>query len=242
MRILNLGCGTKASSDPAVVNIDWSIYLRIKRRKLFAKVAPLFFKGERLRRFKALPDNIIVHNLAKGIPFPAESADVVYHSHLFEHLDRQTGQAFAKEVLRVLKPGGIHRIVVPDLEEACQRYLAHMAVCEGNPDEAQQHDNYVAAIIEQCVRSEAGGTSRQNPLRRRVENLVLGTARQRGETHQWMYDRINLPALLMNCGYREVHLQSYDTSLIPEWNKYGLDTKADGTEYKVESMYVEAVK
>jgi len=242
MRILNLGCGTKASSDPAVVNIDWSIYLRFKRRKLLAATAPIFFRGRRLEKFKALPENILVHNLAKGIPFESNSVDAVYHSHVLEHLDRKTGKAFVMEVHRVLKPGGVHRIVVPDLEEACQRYLEHIAVCDGNAEEAGRHDTYVAAMIEQCVRSEAGGTSRQTPVRRYVENLILGSARQRGETHQWMYDRINLGALLRDCGYRDVRQQQFDSSLIANWNKYGLDQKEDGTEYKEESLYMEGVK
>ena len=122
-----------------------------------------------------MPDNILVHNLAKGIPFDADSVDAVYHSHLFEHLERGVARQFAREVHRVLKPGGVHRIVVPDLEEACQLYLAHLQQCDSNPEESRQHDAYVAAIIEQCVRTEAGGTARQRPLRRTIENLVLGT-------------------------------------------------------------------
>lgn len=242
MRILNLGCGTKTSSDPAVVNIDWSIYLRVRRRWLLSKAAPLFFRGERLRKFQSLPNNIVVHNLAKGIPAASDSVDAVYHSHLFEHLDQATARAFAREVLRVLKPGGVHRIAVPDLEEACQLYLDHLAKCSGNREEAARHDTYVAAIIEQCVRTEAGGTSKQTAWRRRIENLILGDARARGEVHRWMYDRINLSTLLLHAGYREVHVQQYDTSLIPDWNRYGLDQRDDGSEYRTNSLYVEAVK
>jgi SAM-dependent methyltransferase len=242
MKILNLGCGTKTSADPSVINIDWSIALRVKRRKLLTLFAPIFFRGERLRRFRSLPDNIMVHNLAKGIPFAANSVDAVYHSHLFEHLERGVAREFAREVHRVLKPGGIHRIVVPDLEEACQLYLAHLQECDSNPAERRNHDAYVEAIIEQCVRIEAGGTARQGPLRRRIENLVLGDARKRGEAHQWMYDRVNLSSLLIDCGYREVHIQQYNSSLIPNWIHFGLDSQPDGTEYRTDSMYVEAVK
>lgn len=41
MQILNLGCGTKVSDDPAVVNIDWSIMLRIKRNPLLRAAVPV---------------------------------------------------------------------------------------------------------------------------------------------------------------------------------------------------------
>ena len=242
MKILNLGCGTKVSNKPEVINIDWSIYLRLKKTKIFAPAVPLFVRGERLERFNALSDNIIVHNLAKGIPFDSDSVDAVYHSHMLEHLDRDIAEKFLAEVKRVLRPGGIHRIVVPDLEKACKNYITHISSCEANPDEYDKHDAYVAKLIEQSVRKEASGTSQQNPLRRFVENLILGDARQRGETHQWMYDKVNLKAKLINVGYSEVHVREYNTSLIPNWAEYGLDIDERGNPYKPESLYIETLK
>jgi predicted SAM-dependent methyltransferase len=242
MKILNLGCGTKTSSKSGVINIDWSIYLRLKQLKILTPLVPLFFKGERLERFNSLPDNIVAHNLAKGIPFTADSVDVVYHSHMFEHLDRDVAEAFLMEVKRVLKPGGIHRIVVPDFEKGCKSYLSHIASCDINPDKADDHDSYIATLIEQSVRREADGTSHQRALRRFIENRVLGDARQRGETHQWMYDRINLKTKLINAGYTAVHVQNYHTSLIPNWTEYGLDIDERGNQIQPGSLYIEAIK
>lgn len=242
MKILNLGCGIKTSSKPGVINIDWSIYLRLKQLKILKPFVSLFFKGERLERFNSLPDNIMAHDLAKGIPFTADSVDVVYHSHMFEHLDRDVAETFLMEVKRVLKRGGIHRIVVPDFEKGCKSYLSHIASCDENPDEADDHDSYIATLIEQSVRREADGTSRQRALRRFIENRVLGDARQRGETHQWMYDRINLKTKLMAAGYTEVHVQDYRTSIIPDWAAYRLDVDKNGNQIQPGSLYVEAVK
>ena len=242
MKILNLGCGTKTSNKHGVINIDWSIYLRLKKMKVLRPVVPLFVRGERLERFQSLADNIMVHNLATGIPFNSDSVDAVYHSHILEHLDRNVAERFLMEVKRVLKPGGIHRIVVPDFEKASKAYIAHIASCEANPIESDNHDSYIAQLLEQSVRREASGTSQQNSLRRFFENLVLGDARRRGETHQWMYDRINLRSKLINIGYNEVHVQDYDTSLIPNWNEYGLDLDESGDQYKPESLYIEARK
>jgi ubiquinone/menaquinone biosynthesis C-methylase UbiE len=56
------------------------------------------------------------HDLSQGIPAEDNSLDVIYHSHFIEHLSYQEAWAFLKECYRVLKPGGIHRAVVPDLE------------------------------------------------------------------------------------------------------------------------------
>lgn len=240
MKILNLGCGTKTTSDPRVVNVDWSIYLRVKRNRILRMVGPLFFNAYRLQQFRSLPDNILFHDLSTGIPFESASIDVVYHSHLLEHLDRPVARSFLAEVRRVLKPGGIQRIVVPDLERLCREYLDHVAQCERDGREGEKHDEYIASIIEQCVRKEALGTSKQTSLRRRVENLLLGDARSRGETHQWMYDRTTLTQLLTEAGYRPSRVVTYNESLVLGWNDIGLDLNEFGNEHKPGSLYVEA--
>ncbi len=242
MKILNLGCGTKVSSSQNVINIDWSIYLRLKKNRFLRPIVPLLLKGERLIRFNGLSDNIVVCNLAKGIPFSSDSIDIVYHSHLLEHLDRNIAKIFLLEVKRVLKTGGIQRVVVPDIEKACMSYISHLSICENNLDESMRHDQYISAIIEQSVRKEASGTSQQKTIRRFVENAILGDTRRRGETHQWMYDRVNLSALLIAIGYKNIVLQDYNTSLIPNWNEYRLDLDEHGNQYKPESLYIEAQK
>jgi len=95
-------------------------------------------------------------------------------------------------------------------------------------------------MLLQMVRREAHGTSTQSPLQRRVENLLLGDARKRGETHMWMWDRVNLPEALERAGFRDAKVLDWQTSGIPDWPLLGLDQKPDGGEYKPESMYVEA--
>lgn len=240
--VLNLGCGHKVSAHPDVINIDWSIYLRLRRSRLLSFIASFLLDGERRGRFQKLPANIVAHNLRRGIPCPDSSADVIFHSNMLEHLDREDAERFLTEALRVLKPGGIHRIVVPDLEQACTALISHIAVCEQNQDAHRQHDDYVARLIEQSVRREAASTRLQRPLRRLIENIFLGDARRRGETHQWMYDRISLAALLRRLGYKDIRQLSYDTSGIDRWQQYGLDINADGTEYAPGSLYMEASK
>lgn len=242
MNVLNLGCGHKISAHPAVINIDWSIYLRMRKSRLLTFLSPLLLSGERRERFNQLPPNIMPHDLSKGIPFPDNSADVIFHSNMMEHLDRDVAERFLVEALRVLKPGGIHRIVVPDFERACADYIAHIATCDSNPEECVHHEDYIARVIEQSVRREAAGTRLQPPLRRFVENILIGDARRRGETHQWMYDRISLVGLLKRLGYRNVKLKNYNTSDISFWAQYDLDVNTDGSEYAPGSLYIEASK
>jgi ubiquinone/menaquinone biosynthesis C-methylase UbiE len=242
MKILNLGCGNKTSKNPEFINIDWSIYLKIKNNPFLKLTASIFLNEERLEKLKSLPKNIKIHDLANGIPFEDNTVDAVYHSHFLEHLERQAAKEFLMEIRRVLKPGGICRIVVPDFELNCKSYILHIADCESNQAEIDKQDDYIAGIIEQSVRQEAHGTSRQKPLRRFIENILLGDARKRGEIHQWMYDRFSLKAMLLQLGYLEIHIKKYNESLIPNWNSYGLDLDENGNEYKPGSLYVEGVK
>lgn len=231
--ILNLGCGTRTS--PHTVNIDWSLYLRLHRNPVLSSVAPYLMSASRRQRFLAMRGDVIVHDLRRGIPAANGTADAVYHSHVLEHLPRANVHSFFIEVRRVLKPGGIHRVVVPDLEVRARVYLASLEM--GLPD----HEQAIAAMIEQMVRSEAAGTSMQRPVRRKLENLLLGDARQRGENHLWMWDRLNLSNALSGAGFAQVQPESYDTSQIPRWNEIGLDLSMDGTgAHKPDSLYVEA--
>jgi len=170
-----------------------SALLRIRSNPMLRALVPLLLNGERLSRFRSLPDNLMVHDLSRGIPFPDASVDLVYHSHVLEHLDRGVAPGFIQECARVLRIGGLIRVVVPDFERYCRNYLDHVGLCEKEGERViGEHDRMFEPMLLQSVRREASGTSQQRPLRRFVENFVLGDARKRGHTHQWMYDRFNL--------------------------------------------------
>jgi predicted SAM-dependent methyltransferase len=64
------------------------------------------------------------HDVLKGLPFGEGTVDCIYSSHTFEHFTFAQSLFLAKECLRVLKPGGILRIVVPDLKQLVQDYLS----------------------------------------------------------------------------------------------------------------------
>jgi len=242
MKVLNLGCGARTCPRPEVINIDWSPYLWLKRNPVLRHVAPLVLRGEQLQRFKAVSTNILVHDLRKPLPFPNDSVDAVYHSHVLEHFDRDVAEVFLLEIKRVLRPGGIHRIVVPDFEKLCRSYIEHIGAAEADPAQAQVHEQYIANIIEQSVRREAFSTRNLPHARKRLLNLIFGDARRRGETHQWMYDRISLVTLLTRLGFRDPQICTADTSAIPNWNEYGLDRNPDRTPAKKNSLYVEVRK
>lgn len=69
-------------------------------------------------------DTVLLNwDLRNGIPLADNSVELVYHSHFLEHLDYKEGVSMMEEIYRVLIPGGIHRIIIPDLKKWIKAYL-----------------------------------------------------------------------------------------------------------------------
>ena len=60
---------------------------------------------------------------ATNINLPNDSCDVVFCSHMFEHIPHINLPLVISEVSRVLKVGGIFRILTPDLEKITRAYV-----------------------------------------------------------------------------------------------------------------------
>ena len=139
IELLNLGCGRRFHQD--WTNID----------------------------FNSTGPEIIAHNIEKGIPFGDESFDAVYHSHLLEHFTKNSAPNFVRECYRVLKPNGIIRIVVPDLEKIICCYLEILKKSLGGDKESQKkYDWIVLELFDQMVRNVSGGEMlkywKRNPM------------------------------------------------------------------------------
>ncbi|WP_210412920.1 class I SAM-dependent methyltransferase [Leptospira gomenensis] len=137
--LVNLGCGSRYHS--AWTNIDF---------------------------LKSGPD-VIQYDLRSGIPLQANSVDVVYHSHVLEHFPRHEALAFLKNCFFVLKPGGILRVVVPDLETIITEYLLQMkSAKEGNEEASARYDWILLELFDQVARNSSGGEMlkhwKQTPL------------------------------------------------------------------------------
>jgi predicted SAM-dependent methyltransferase len=141
MKLLNLGCGTR--HHPDWTNVD----------------------------FISTGEGVIAYDLKKGIPFDNNLFDVVYHSHVLEHFPKNEAKSFITECYRVLKPGGIMRVAVPDLERIVREYLIHMeGALNGSKESAQNYEWIMLELYDQTVRSYSGGAMAEYLFQPKIEN------------------------------------------------------------------------
>ncbi len=101
---------------------------------------------------------IIRHDVRRGLPFDENAFDAVYHSHVLEHLTATDGEQFLYECYRVLRPGGILRIVVPDLEIIASLYLEKLRrVDERKSTTVADYRWMKLELLDQMVRDKSGG-------------------------------------------------------------------------------------
>lgn len=97
-------------------------------------------------------------DLSQPLPFEDGTYDAVYSSHVLEHIDRSRVPALLGEFFRVLKPGGVIRVVVPDLEKVTREYLRQLdAAAEGDATAVAKHEWVTLELIDQMTRSFSGG-------------------------------------------------------------------------------------
>jgi predicted SAM-dependent methyltransferase len=147
---------------------------------------------------------------ARRIPHGAATVDAIYASHMLEHLDRTEARSFLAECRRVLKPGGILRLAVPDLRNVAYQYL-----------QVSDAESFLRRL--QFDLDKPRGAVAQ--LRRMLSG---------GRGHHWMYDRESLVALVEGAGFVEAEPVEKGSTRIAD--PVGLDL----TEREVDSLCLEA--
>lgn len=119
---VNLGCGLEVA--PGWVNIDASFNSLIancpswfQRHAYRISGAKAYYsETDYLKTLNS--SHFYQHDLKYGIPIQDASVDVIFSCHFLEHLRLPIARKLLRESYRVLKVGGIVRIVVPDLDYA----------------------------------------------------------------------------------------------------------------------------
>lgn len=98
-------------------NFDASPTLRFERLPIIGR---LYTKNA--ARF---PANVEYGDIVAGLPVADGSCAAVYCSHVLEHLALADFRTALVNTRRLLRPGGVFRLVMPDLEICARRYLAN---------------------------------------------------------------------------------------------------------------------
>ena len=69
-------------------------------------------------------------DLREQMPFPDSSVSAIFHEHLLEHLPYMAALRFTQECARIVRPGGVLRVGVPDFRRYCESYLSDQGLIE----------------------------------------------------------------------------------------------------------------
>jgi len=142
----------------------------------------------------AFPRAVRYGDILKGLPVPPGSAELVYCSHVLEHLALQDLRLALRNTRQCMRAGGIFRLVLPDL-----RALAEAYVRDPSAESAPRfmRDTYL------------GHDTRRRGLTG-VVRASLGNS-----LHLWMWDFSSLAAELAAAGFTGIRRATFGDSAEP---------------------------
>lgn len=132
------------------------------------------------------------HDIANLPMFANNSADLIYTSHSFEYFDRTEGEKVLKEWHRILKPGGVLRIAVPDFEAIVKIYLKY------NKDLG--HKGILGPLYGKMLIKEKG------------KNKTI--------YHKTTYDFKSLKKVLQSAGFKKIHRYNWEKTVHKDYDDH----------------------
>ncbi|MBP6506847.1 MAG: methyltransferase domain-containing protein [Opitutaceae bacterium] len=178
MNYVQYGCGHQAPASWR--NFDSSPTLVLERFPILGRVY-----SKNSARF---PANVVRASIVKGLPVAPSSADAVYCSHTLEHLALDEFRAALCHTFAMLKPGGVFRFVLPDLEFMIQEYVK-------DPRPLAAHTFMDQSMLGVPVRS------------RGLAGFLKGWLG--GSAHLWMWDYKAMAHELTAAGFTDIRRAAY---------------------------------
>lgn len=192
-------------------------------------ILPLLSKFPTIRRFlvsiNLLPKfynedwpRIRLVDIRKKLPLPDNSVDFAYCSQALEHFEFWQVEEIINEIYRILKPKGVARISVPDIDKMVQLYLKENKT---NPVEAAKNLNLLWWGHEKNIRPG---------------NFLIKLSHLFIRPHQWQYNKAAMGDMLKKAGFKSVVSRPFRKGLVPGLKGVELIIHRD------HSFYLEAIK
>jgi len=192
-------------------------------------VLPLLSKFPAVRRllvrFGLLPEfynedwpKIRLVDISKKLPLSDDSVDFVYCSQALEHFEYWQTENILGEMHRILKPGGIVRVSVPDIDKMVQLYLKEN---KNDLSEAARNLNLLWWGHEKDVKPG---------------NFLIKLSHRFIRPHQWHYNKTAMGQLLKKVGFRKVTPRPFRMGQVPGLKGVELEIHRD------HSLFLEAAK
>lgn len=185
-KYIQYGCGWASPVPESWRNFDASPTLRYERLPLIGK---LYTKNH--SRF---PENVEYGDIVKGLPVQIETCKGVYCSHVLEHLSLEDFRKALQNTYRILRTGGIFRLVLPDLEYSIKKYINDPA------------DDAALAFMKE---TSLGQEKRNRGLKGIALSLLSNSQ------HLWMWDHKSMEFELKNVGFIEIRRARFGDSVDP---------------------------
>lgn len=143
------------------------------------------------------PPSIKRVSLTRHFPWKEGSVDAIYSSHMLEHLTRHEANSVLANCFRALRPGGVIRLALPDLEVAVHEYL--------RMKQAGKLDSADVLIESLYMVPEIEGSA--------LHKLAIRFVHR---PHKWMYDGDSIKQVLRTHGFVEIERCEFARGACPD--------------------------
>lgn len=177
---LHIGCGITVSDQ--WLNMDTSPTLRLSKIPIVGSMIGSLLKAPKW------PQSVQCGNIVKGLSLPRGSCSLIFASHVLEHLGLQDFHKALEHLHFYLRPNGILRIIVPDLECYLKIY-----------DEQLRDKKLVPqAACQFMINSHLGCSGSRSGIFRRLREALANSR------HQWLWDFYSLSDALVQHGFAKI--------------------------------------
>ena len=192
MKKLNLGCGP--TGIDGWINYDFGMLPFLNKMGILGLIAGF---GLIEKKYVVKWPKFELVDIRKKLPLEDNSINYIYCSHVLEHFEKWEVKNILLETKRILKDGGIVRIVLPDIDKVIKNYSS---------DESDEF-----------CRIWWGYDKDVKPA-----SFFSKLSRMFIRGHQWMYNKIAFRKMLQECGFRDIKLLSIGVGSVPDIKKLDL--------------------